>query len=101
MDMNNLAPVEIWLQSLGLLYKACEPLTFDCLRTEEEQSLLMKDITDHTYYCACVKRDVERGKKSESWDEWNSDVETVNVMVSKDDRQGFGDLLTKIFDGES
>jgi hypothetical protein len=101
MDMNNLEPVEIWLQSLGLLYKACEPLTFDCLRTEEEQSLLMKDITDHAYYCSFVKYDVEKGKKPKTWDEWISGVEEFNVMVSNDDRQGFGDLLTKIFDGES
>jgi hypothetical protein len=29
MDTNNMESVAIWLQSLGLLFRACEPLTFD------------------------------------------------------------------------
>lgn len=97
MDMNNLDPVSIWLQSLGLLFQSCEPLTFDCLRTEEERSNLINDISSHAYYCSCVKRDIEKGKKPPTWDEWNSKVEEGGVVTNKIDRREFSDLLTKMF----
>ncbi|MCK9567671.1 hypothetical protein M0R72_01820 [Candidatus Pacearchaeota archaeon] len=104
MDTNNMEPVAIWLQSLGLLFRACEPLTFDCRRSEKEQKALMQDIESHTYYCADVKEDMENERRPKTWDEWNDMrktyvVEESSVGLEPIDTRDFGNVLTKIFNG--
>ena len=95
--------ISVWLQSLGLLFQACEPLTYDCDRTDEEQAALISDIEKHTYYCSDVKAAIERCLKPETWDEWNNEDESVveerNIALEPIDRREFGDVLTKIYDG--
>lgn len=102
MDTND--SMNIWIQSLGLLFHACEPLTYDCDRTDEEQAALIRDIEKHAYYCQEVKDDIERGLMPETWDEWNNQyddsvVEEADVTLEPIDRRGFGDVLTRIYDG--
>jgi hypothetical protein len=105
---------ETWVQALALLYQACEPLTYDCLHTKEEQEALIKNITDHAYYCSNVKRDIEKGNEPQTWDEWFDYVKNWSVPedfeveskhtstippIDPIDLQGFGDQLTKIYSG--
>jgi hypothetical protein len=101
MDMND--SISIWIQSLGLLFQACEPLAYDCIRTEEEQTSLIRDIKKHTYYCHDVRNDIEKCVRPKAWDEWNRDddsvVEERGVAIEPIDRREFGDFLTKIYDG--
>jgi hypothetical protein len=104
MDTNN-----EWLQALGLLFLACEPLVYDCLRTEEEQRELISNITTHTYYCYDVKRAIELGTKPKTWDEWNQrqkdfwnknlmfEVEEGKTHLDSIDTRSFGDTLTNLF----
>jgi hypothetical protein len=104
MDTNNMEPVAIWLQSLGLLFRACEPLTHDCLRTEDERKVLIKEIELNTYYCADVKEDMENGRRPKTWDEWNDMrktyvVEEGSARLEPIDTRDFGNTLTKIFSG--
>jgi hypothetical protein len=93
-----------WLQSLGLLFLACEPLVYDCLRTEEEQRELVSNIKAHTYYCYDVKKAIELGTKPKTWDEWNQrqkdlmfEVEEGKTHLDSIDTRSFGDTLTNLF----
>jgi hypothetical protein len=104
---------DIWIQSLGLLFVACEPLTYDCLRSKEENKILQDNISTHVYYCSSVKRDIGNGKVPKTWDQWidshnkfnelvNSDNKAVEASVVKPinniDVRSFSDLLTRIFE---
>lgn len=104
MDMND--QMSAWIQALGLLYQACEPLVYDCIRTDEEQSNLIKDIEKHTYYCHDVKNDIEKGLIPAVWGEWNkldeddkSVVEEGNASLQPINLREFGDIFTKIYHG--
>lgn len=108
MDMNNrksvdswLSSMDIWLQSLGLLFKSCAPLTYDCILTEAEQAALIKDISNHTYYCQSVQASIESETRPMTWDEWslNLVVEESSVSGLTIDIREFGDTLTNIFNG--
>lgn len=100
---------DIWVQSLGLLFIACEPLTYDCRRSEEESKDLYENISHHAYYCSCVKRDLERGIVPKTWDQWiddqnkfkklmDSDNKIVEKSVNLDiDVRSFGNILTRLF----
>ena len=68
---------EKWLQALGLLYTACEPLTYDCRFTPEEINLQRKNIIEHTYYCLYVRSEIEKGSDPLGWDEWNRRNNTI------------------------
>jgi len=102
-DMNNSMPA--WIQALGLLYQACEPLTYDCINTKKEIDALIKDIEKHAYFCHDVKNDIENGLTPETWDEWNGELDDGDksaVEEGKDslqpiDSREFGDVLTKIY----
>ena len=98
-DMYN---TEIWLQSLGLLFNACKPLTYDCDRTDNEQKLLFDDIENHSYYCQSVKDDIDNGRRPKTLDEWNRKNCTVEEAVVKPianiDIRGFSNDLTKMFE---
>lgn len=101
MDTNNLGAVAIWLQSLGLLYKACEPLTYDLDLSSEDHKNLISDIERHAYYCSYVKDDMDKGILPKTWDDWASkkpEVEERNVRLDPIDSRSFGDVLTKIFE---
>ena len=96
MDMND--STSIWIQSLGVLFMACEQLTYDCYLSENEYKTLIKEIEHKTYYCADVKEDIENGRTPKTWDEWNkSDVEEVSVGIDPVNSREFGDILTKIY----
>jgi len=111
MDMNNrksvdlwLASTDIWLQSLGLLFRACDPLTYNCRRTREERASIIEDISNHTYYCQSVRDAIETDARPMTWDEWN-ELHQKDVVEGKPayldyiDHQEFGNVLTTIFNG--
>jgi hypothetical protein len=107
MDISNMEPVSIWIQSLGLLFQACEPLTYDCIRSKTEYAALVRNIERHAYYCADVKDAIDNGRLPKTWDEWNNrgnvPVEGVGKMVNEIgelepiDTRGFSNTLTDIF----
>jgi hypothetical protein len=102
MGTENVNDILVWQHSLVLLYQACEPLVFDCRRSKEERDELIRNITDHTYYCHCVKRDIDHGVKPDTWDEWcdeNKAVEEQKASLESINTHEFGDLLTKIYNG--
>lgn len=94
---------EIWIQSLALLFQACEPLTYDCLRSEEEHQELINNIEKHSCYCSDVKYNIERGKVPPTWDEWNNSHSVENLEVENLEKiepiniQEFSDILTSLF----
>jgi hypothetical protein len=102
MGTDNLNDILVWQHSLVLLYQACEPLIFDCLRSEEEYAELIRNIIEHTYYCHCVKRDIDHGVHPDTYDEWcaeNKAVEGNEASLETPNSREFGDLLTKMYNG--
>ena len=71
-----------WLKSLGLLFQACEPLTYDCLLTNEEVKEQQYDIEHHTFYCLHVKLAIEDGVEALSFDEWSAKEKDFLVTAS-------------------
>jgi len=65
-----------FVQELGMLLLACEPLVSYCLLTEEEHNDLIKSITAQVIRCQSIRDKVEQ----------------ENI-----DRQNFGDQLTEMF----
>jgi hypothetical protein len=59
MDFKETKSEDKWLQSLVLLFQACEPLTHDSLLTKEEFAERQRNIERHTFY-------EDRGKKTYS-----------------------------------
>lgn len=101
-DPNSLKSSVIWIQSLGLLFASCEPLTYDCLRTEDEYQALIDDISRHAYYCAHVKECLDHGNMPLTWDEWNngytSGVENGKLKpIEVVDVRSFCDIFTDMF----
>lgn len=80
---------DILYQALGLLFAACKPLTFDCLRTAEERNTLIREIEKITYYCCDVKECIDNKKKPPTYDEW------LHGKVCEDYVNG--NLFTKLF----
>ena len=88
---------EIWLQSLGLLFNACEPLTYDCMRTEEEQKELYKNIEHYTHYCAEVKRDIDSGKIPVTFDAWEEiQNEFIQLPTTESNKDFWIDLDDRV-----
>ena len=63
-----------WVIALALLFRACEPMTHDCLRTKQEREVLEDDIVDHVSYCLHVKDYLERDEEPLSWDDWSHKI---------------------------
>jgi hypothetical protein len=78
MEQNN---VDKWLQSLGLLFQACEPLTYDCIRDKKESDELYRNIERHVFYCLHVKLAIKDGVEPISWDSWSEKEKSFNVSV--------------------
>lgn len=91
---------DIWLQSLELLFAACVPLTWDCRRTAEAQSEIIKTISNYSYYCDSVRRAISVGKTPQTWDEWNANkisVEGQDAHLDPINTSEFEKILTDIF----
>ena len=68
-----------WLQSLVLLFQACEPLTHDSRLTKEEFAERQRNIERHTFYCLHVKLAIEDGVEPLSWDDWSDKEKRFEV----------------------
>lgn len=99
--------LEKWTQALTLLFEAARPLTFDCLRTQEEVKALDQSVFDHIIYCEHVKGAIEDGVEPLSWDDWSSKAANFEVeafarpvKITNAEMQQFADDLTRMFAGE-
>lgn len=100
---------ERWLQALGLLFIACEPLTHDCIRSKEEAEDLLSGIERHTFYCLHVKLAIEDGVEPVTWERWSGlekkftvtaevvDNEYQEKSLDPLEMQEFSDDLTNMF----
>lgn len=66
-----------WIQSLCLLFVSCEPLIYDSDYNNEEINDIIKDISNHIFYCVGVKDCIENKIKTETWDEF---IDKINFM---------------------
>jgi len=92
-------PME-WLQSLALLYEACEQLLTFCLHTKEEEKAMRSEIERKTYYCTHVKLAIQDSEKSTSWDDWSDKESRFDVFVSAHKPNEFAEDLKRAFDGD-
>jgi hypothetical protein len=85
---------ERWVQSLALLYQACEPLTYDCKWREEDLKKQRDEIREATFQCYFIKEAIEKEiKASEVEEETPTTIEPINVRE-------FSDELTEMFRGK-
>lgn len=107
-----------WMDSLTLLFRACEPLTDPCDYTQQQREAEVDNIERHTFYCLHVKLALQDGVRPLSWDEWSEKEKSFKVEAravkgkadqKEDDycnkgnwvnRQEFGDELTAMFGGD-
>jgi len=73
---------ERWLQALGLLYQACEPLTHDCILYADDIKTQRENIAHQTFYCMHVKGAIEDGITPLSYDEWDNRAQAFEVNAS-------------------
>lgn len=94
---------EKWFHALDLLFKACQPLTYDSKLTAEEIKERSRNIEKHTFYCLHVKFAIEDGFEPLSWDEWSGREQhlQVSAKVTRIGRPGGGggrSLEVKVLD---
>lgn len=91
-----------FVQALGLLYLACEPLTYDCILTGEEIKARQDLIEHHTFYCKHVELAIQDGVEPLSFGEWSKKAKAFQVnatayKIDLIDIKDFSDRFTEMF----
>lgn len=85
---------ERWVQSLAMLYQACEPLTYDCDWSDEDLWKQQDEIREAAFRCYFVKEALENEIRNQEVEaETPPTIEPINVRE-------FSDELTEMFRGK-
>jgi len=90
------------LRALRLLYIACEPLTFDDIRTPSRQKYIVDEIEFRSLYVRKVMEALGNGEEPPSFEEWSSKRLSQASQVDLDltTEKEWGDLLTQMMGGD-